>query len=75
MVLVSLALAFTERSYALGSVYCTDIGVTCSDLRNFRVDQNGLVLDVCMGPEFITDGADCIKINENAKFSATPAGQ
>ncbi|MEP7372287.1 MAG: hypothetical protein ABI675_02790 [Chitinophagaceae bacterium] len=74
--IVGSALAFTAKPFGTGSVYCTNNTTSCSDLRNFKVDENGTVLDVCNGgQEYIFDGAACIPTAPAAKFKAVPAGK
>lgn len=75
VVLIFCLNSFRGKPYGMGEVYCIDNGQTCLDIRNFRVNQNGTVTDVCGGPEYIVSGADCIKVDDNAKFSATPLGK
>lgn len=70
---VGSALAF--KPLGAGSVYCIDNGTTCSDLRNFRINNTtGTVTDVCNGSEFQQIANDCVEIQSGNLFSATPAG-
>lgn len=76
ILVVSTALAFKKQALGAGQIYCSNAGACCSDLRNFKVDNDqGTVTDPCIGKAYVCTGAECIELPLNTKFKATPAGQ